>query len=481
MSRKIAISTLNGSTIDILNAIRNNSNAEYQDKIPALAKDAGVRDITAIGDVLYGYPALANTFISALVNRIAAVKVKSATFNNAYKDLKKGEIRNGETIEEVFVELAKAVEFNPEKGAEREFKRTLPKVRAAFHVINWKVMYPITIQQEDLRQAFLSMEGVQDLISRIIDSVYTAAEYDEYLLFKYLLIKAITKGKVKPVAIDTNDNESAAIKFRGLSNQLTFLGTEYNAEGVRTATPKEDQYIFMDSLYNATYDVKVLAGAFNMDKADFMGKLKLIDSWDTFDNERFDVIRQESEGLELVTEEELALMKDVKAVLVDGEWFQIYDNLMQMRETPVNSGLYWNYFYHNWKTISSSPFSNIVVFVDESAEVALPDTITVEVTQKAISEASTILVVEPDFEASALNGGNVDFVQTEQAVTDGIAVHKYGAYILPAGKTSVDVKAVVNGVEYVGATESDGSYTPKNLETSDEVGATFVLAKSSLI
>ena len=64
MPRKIAISTLNASTIDILNTIRANASAAYQSKIPAVSVE---RDLVAVGDVLYGYPALANEFVSALV------------------------------------------------------------------------------------------------------------------------------------------------------------------------------------------------------------------------------------------------------------------------------------------------------------------------------------------------------------------------------------------------------------------------------
>ena len=67
----------------------------------------------------------------------------------------------------------------------------MPDVKSAFHAMNWRVMYPVTIQDEDLKLAFRSAEGVQDLIARIVDSVYTAAEYDEFLLFKYLIIMFI--------------------------------------------------------------------------------------------------------------------------------------------------------------------------------------------------------------------------------------------------------------------------------------------------
>ena len=122
--------------------------------------------------------------------------MNSATFNNPYYVLKKGYLEFGETIENIFVNLAKAVDYNPEKAEAREFKRTIPDVRSSFAVINWRVMYPVTISDEELKTAFLSIDGVTQLIEKIVDSVYTGAEYDEFLLFKYLLIKAVTKGNM---------------------------------------------------------------------------------------------------------------------------------------------------------------------------------------------------------------------------------------------------------------------------------------------
>lgn len=143
--------------------------------------------------------------------------------------------------------------------------------------MNWRVMYPVTIQDEDLRQAFLSIDGITDLIAKIVNSVYTAAEYDEFLLFKYLLIKSISHGKMKPIAIESDtDLSTSAVAFRSASNILPFMSNEYNEANVKTNTPKDRQIIFMDAKFNAQYDVNVLASAFNMDKADFMGRLFLI-------------------------------------------------------------------------------------------------------------------------------------------------------------------------------------------------------------
>ena len=457
MARRIANSTLNASTIDILNVIRQNASYDYQQNVPEVAT---VNDIPKVGEIIYGTPAFANQFINALVNRIAIVRVQSATFNNPYSILKKGYIEYGETVEDIFVSIAKAVDFNVEKAAKREFQRTIPDVRSAFHVMNWRVMYPVTIQDEDLRQAFLSIEGVQNLIAKIVDTVYTAAEYDEFLLFKYLLIKAISHGKMYPTSIgEGTDLSEAAVQFRGTSNLLPFMSNDYNEAAVKTNTPKDRQVIFMDAMFNAQFDVNVLASAFNMDKADFMGRLFLIDNWNDFDNERFDVIRENSDGIEEVTAEELALLANVKAVILDENWFQVYDNNNKFTEKYVASGLYWNYFYHTWKTVSNSPFANAVVFVTSAANVALPATVTVHVDAKDESDVATVFTISADFEEAGLNPRNVNFVQTNTLTTAGIAVQKYGGLIIPTSKVGTDITLVaeINGTTYTAGTTINGS------------------------
>ena len=471
MSYRVAASTLNASTLDILNVIRQNASYDYQSSVPEVTQYS---DIPKVGEIIYGTPAFANQFINALVNRIALVRAKGANFNNPYSILKKGYLEYGETVEEIFVNIAKVVEYNPEKGEEREFRRTLPDVKTAFHVMNWRVMYPITIQDEDLRQAFQSADGVTQLIAKIVDSIYTAAEYDEFLLFKYLLIKNIANGGFYPVGIDTADTANSAIAFRGYSNTLQFMKTEYNAQGVKTSTPRERQIIFMDAMFNAQYDVEVLASAFNMDKADFMGRLFLIDDFTTFDNDRFEVIRAHSDGLEEVTDDELDLLADVQAVIVDEDWFQIYDNNNKFTEKYVASGMYWNYFYHTWKTVSVSPFANAIVFVNDTADTTLPTEVTVEVTSKDVSEEAYVFVLTPSFESATLSTTNVIWVQTEEATEAGIAISTNGAVFVPASAadTTLALEFTINGTTYTATTTSIFS-------TSLEVGDTLTFSNET--
>lgn len=473
MAKRVAVSTLNASTMDIMNVIRQNASYEYQQNVPEVTQST---DIPKVGEIIYGTPAFANQFINALVNRIAMVRVQSATFNNPYSMLKKGYIEFGETVEDIFVSIAKVVTFDPEKASAREFQRTFPDVKSAFHTMNWRVMYPVTIQDEDLKQAFLSIEGVQNLIAKIVDSVYTAAEYDEFLLFKYLLIKGISHGQFAPDSIgDGADLSSVAVEFRGTSNLLPFMSSEYNTAGVKTTTPKDRQIIFMDAKFNAQFDVNVLASAFNMDKADFMGRLFLIDNWTSFDNERFEVIREQSDGIEEVTADELALLQNVKAVIVDENWFQVYDNNNKFTEKYVASGLYWNYFYHTWKTVSSSPFANAVVFVTSSATITASDTINAVVIGKDTAEEATVFTIQLDEETESLVGGDAQFVQTQALTTSGIAVHPYGAVIVPASQNTNN--NIILQIECMGNTYTTSTPIQMTGEFVTEVGTEIEFTK----
>lgn len=457
MAHRVAVSTLNASTVDILNVIRQNASLAYQNSVPTITT---ATDIPKVGEVIYGTPAFANEFINALVNRIALVRVQSATFNNPYERLKKGYLDYGESVEEIFVNIAKVFEFSQEKAESRELKQYKPDVKSAFHTMNWRVIYPVSVSDEELRMAFLSAEGVTDLIARIVDSVYTAANYDEYLLFKYMLIKAATGGNLKPVAVNNSDPKNWAKAFRGISNMLPFMKKDYNAANVMNTTPKNRQVIFMDAQFNADFDVDVLSAAFNMDKADFMGSLYLIDDWTTFDNDRFEVIRQNSDGIEEVTSAELTLMGNVKAVIMDEEWFQVYDNLNRFAEKFVASGLRWNYFYHTWKTISFSPYANAVVFCLNTATTDNPASVTYVVASVDKNANAYVIGLVPQ-DADTLQDKNMVFVQTEALTQLGYAVQPYGALFIPLSANGIGspitLVGELNGDTYSGTLSIAGA------------------------
>lgn len=381
MATRPRIATLTNSSVDILNAIRNNASVNYKEYVPVATADADV--IRTIGAVLVDSPQLQNEFITALINRIGKVIVTSKLYDNPWAVFKKGILDYGETIEEIFVDIAEPFNYDPETAETNVFKRQIPNVRSAFHVVNYEKFYKDTIQRRELEKAFLSINSVGDFISKIIDSMYTGANYDEYQTMKYLLAKRIYDGLLYPEQISavTDANmKSIASTLKGVSNNLEFLSSKYNIMGVHNKADKREQYLIVNTAFDAKMDVEVLASAFNMDKAEFLGHRILVDGFGNLDYERLHVLFDgDNTYTEFTTDEEEAL-NAVPAVLVDAEFFQVYDKLNEFGELYNPEGLYWNYWYHTWRIFSVSPFSNGIMFIP-----ATPHVTSVTVTPSAVT------------------------------------------------------------------------------------------------
>lgn len=384
MPTKPRITTLTGTSVDILNAIRNSATTDYRNYVPVATADA--ESIREIGAIIMDYPALQNEFLNALVNRIGRVIITNKTYTNPWAAFKKGYLEFGETVEEIFVNIAKPHQYNAEVAETEVFKREIPDVRAAFHVMNYKTFYKATVQNNDLRQAFLSWDGVTTLIAGIVDSMYTAANYDEFQVMKYLVARRLLNGQMHPATIPEVNGEnirSVVGVIKGTSNMLEFMSNEYNAAGVATYTMKDRQHLILNAQFEATMGVDVLATSFNMSEAQFMGRRTLIDGFGKLDTERLGVLFANDPTYIEISQDELNALDLIPAVLVDEDWFQIYDNTIMFTENYNGQGVYWQYFYHVWKTFSTSPFANAVAFIP-----ALPSVTEITLTPSEASVAA---------------------------------------------------------------------------------------------
>lgn len=359
------VSKLRLATAEILNTIRDNASANYRDYVP-VADPTDQQSVRNIGGIIMNYPALQNEYLNALMNRIGRVIITSKLFYNPWAGLKKGLLEFGETVEEIFVNIAKPFQFDPAVAESEVFKRELPDVRAAFHILNYQKFYKATISNDQLRQAFLSWQGITDLIAKIVDSMYTGANYDEFLTMKYMLARNILQGRmnVTEVAPVSAENAKTIVStIKGVSNIWEFPSTNYNLSGVTTQTDKRDQIILLNAKFDAVIDVEVLAVAFNMEKAEFMGNRILVDSFGSLDTARLNLLFKDDPNYVPLSQAELSALDAIPAVMVDRDWFMIFDNFYNFTENYNGQGLYWNYFYHTWKTFSVSPFANNTVYV----------------------------------------------------------------------------------------------------------------------
>lgn len=376
------VQKLNATSADVLNVIRSNASPQYR----SLVAEADARDastLKTIGNVIMSYPGLQNEFLSALVNRIGRVMLTSKLYSSPISMLKKGMLEFGETVEEICVNIAKPHDFNPEVAETEVFKREIPDVRTAFHIMNFTKFYKATISNDQLRQAFLSWNGITELIAGIVNQMYTAANYDEYQTMKYLLGKILVDGLVYATQVESTSAKLTVSTIKSASNNFEFLSPKYNMSGVMSNTMKNDQFLLINSEFDAIMDVEVLAAAFNMDKAEFAGHRVLIDGFGNIDNDRLAELFAGDENYVALTPEQLGELATIPAVLVDRNFFMMFDNFMNFTEQYNSQGLYWNYFYHTWKTFSVSPFSNAMLFVPGTPTVTSvtvsPDTATASV------------------------------------------------------------------------------------------------------
>lgn len=329
---------------NVLNTIRANATPTYQNRIPVATQS----NLTEVGNPILEYQDSMNEFLTALVNRIGLVLVHNKELKNPLSILKQGgEYPLGIDVEEIFTNPAEAETYD-RKSTDLLAQKD-PDVKAAYHRLNRKDRYTVSIAKDTLSQAFTDWQKLDKLVNTIVNSLYSGNYLDEFVLCKQLFASAIENNKIVTQVVNPVIDETSAKNFitvaRTLYNNFSFPSSSYNAynlsggsgKEVTTWTPNEDVRFIIRSDIEAIVDVNVLASAFNMEKTQFLGQRLLVDNFDSATN--------------------------CLAIMCDKSFTQIYDNMTDSTSFFNASNLVWNYYYHVWQTYSVSPFANAVAFI----------------------------------------------------------------------------------------------------------------------
>lgn len=369
MPTKPRIATNTNISADVINAVKNSASTYYKDYVPYVTADAD--SLRGIGAIIMNNPALENEFLNTLVNRIAFARIASRLYTNPLATLKKGVIDVGETVEDIFVNIAKVYQYGEIAGSGADtatnlFKKYEPDVRTAFYIMNSQLTYPVTVNRAMLKSAFKSWSGMDELISGIIQSVYTSAAYDEFNITKYLIGQHILNGKLAYYRFDETSADKyklCATQMRKVSNDFQFMSTDYNIAGVTTFTDSDKKVILINTDYDANIDTNVLAGAFQLPYADYLNRRILIDGLGHLDIARLNKAFANDPTYTEPSADDMAFLDSVAGVIIDEDFVQIYDNVFEMRDMPVANTLDHNYFLHMWQTYAVSPFANAVAVI----------------------------------------------------------------------------------------------------------------------
>ena len=332
--------------IKLFNVIRNNSSEAFMNVVPSATED----NIVTISNILFNdaYQPQLNEFVNNFINRIALTIVRNKSFNNPLAVFKKGSVPLGTDIQEIFENPAKAEAYEYSNTAMAKLLTiTDPDTHVAYYRRNRKDLYTKTITREGLQGAFVSWDKFTEYTTAITQSLYSGNYIDEFKYTKLLVDGAYENNKaitrVVPNPSTSEANAKAFVKMaRKLYKKLTFPSDQYNAyskfsgsKGTITTWTDEDRIVLIvNSDAMGDVDVDVLASAFNIDKAKFLGRVVEVDG---FNN------------------------PNILGVICDEAWLQIYDNIFRFDEFYNARTMSWNEYLHAWGTYAISPFANAVI------------------------------------------------------------------------------------------------------------------------
>lgn len=375
--------------INVVNAILAQGSQEYKARVPVATQD----NISAVANPILTQASIRNEFLLTMVNKFALTEVKNMTYNNPLKVLKKGGIPLGVDVEEVHTNMAKAKTFDP-TGATL-LARAIPDVKVIYHRINREDQYEVTVTKKRMVQAFSSWSALNDLLTSMINTLYSGDNRDEFIITKNLIASAVTDGKVVKLSVphihSTNGAKDLVKSIRTLASNFTYPSSAYNKylafkpdydtsnTPVETWCPKEDQILLIRSDIMTEIDVEVLAQAFNMDKTTFLANTLEVDNFGSATN--------------------------VYALLCDKSFFKIYDNDYSTDEFHNPKGAYDTYYLNHWGTYSISLFANAVALCCDDEAITVDKATLSFVTSATQTITATTTPVDADVAWMSSNEG----------------------------------------------------------------------------
>lgn len=420
-----------------LNAMREMSVSDgsiYHKYVPV------VTDSTTIGE--FGAPILdsqnlnvLNDFVG-LLKKVVATAVYNKTFNNPLVGLEGDRMPLGQFIEDVYVNPAKARGFNV-----NDFAGLLQKyeseIAAQYLTVNSDLQYCVTLTREKIRNAFTSWDQLEGLISGMINSLYNGAYITRYNQTKGLVTAAFTGNNVQYVKItdptDTQTAKSLIRQLRAAFSKMQIPSTKFNAwekvkgdrMSLKTWSDPEDVVVLISADIEALVDVEVLAAAFNMSKADFLGRVIVVDDFNQYNDDGTVAVDGSA----------------IKAMIADKAWFKIKTQDFAMDEFYNANNRTWQYYLNDVRMVNYSLFANAVVFAT-----ADPD---VDATALTIETASVTLkageVVKVPYEITPANATSTITATSSATTYATAAISGRDVVITGAAEGSATITVAANG------------------------------------
>ncbi len=366
-----------------------------KDDAKALEKVKSGADFLKVAE---DYPSVQNSFINTLTNKVTKSLIFSKIFNNPLKELKKGKLEYGDSIEELFVQMAMAKNFGEHWGngsdtPEADLIRKLtPKVTAMYISVNFDKKYKTTVMNKQLRKAFLNEGGLSRLIMQIVGSITSQAEYTEFVTTKNTLKALVEEGKqltldaehknsstspiplgkiIKqtPYVVETKNTLDFVTQLRTSVGDMKFPSTKYNLAKELNWSNPEDLILVTTPKTIAELDTNVLASAFNVSKANLTTRVILVDEMPAGVFKKQSGTTTPHVPADLISSDQVEkdATHQVQAILMDKDLLQIWDTYQGAGNFFNPEGEYTNHFANRECIFALCTFANMIVFTKSEA------------------------------------------------------------------------------------------------------------------
>ena len=372
------------------------------------------------GSPMFGsnYQAVQESFFG-LLKQIAYVATVTRVFDNPLAQLEGENMPLGWAGEETYVNPVQGRQFDV-----NDFAGILQKyeadVKVQYLTVNMDLQYPVTLTRDKIRTAFNSWRDLEEFINGIVNALYNGAYIGMFNYTKALVAAAFKENKaqyIKVSAVTSEATGKALIKkLREMYTLFQLPSSSYNSwakvggagRPVTTWCAPEDIMLLIRADVMATVDVDVLAAAFNMDKADFIGRVITVDNFDVYTDDGTKIY----DGSAII------------GMICDKAWFKIkqQDMALDMWFNPNNRS--WQYYLNVVKMYNYSLFANGVVIatddpvVDATVIKASKTSVSVEEGADVVLDLETTpFSANPTITASSSSEGNATASVTGKKLT----------------------------------------------------------------
>lgn len=335
------------------------SNSIYHQYIPVVTSSSSIADFgTPILDP--ANTAVLNDFVG-LLKKVIYTAVYSKTFNSPLAQLEGESMPLGQFIEDVYVNPVKARGFNINDFAGL-LQKYSAEVATQYLTVNSDLQYCVTITREKLRNAFTSWSNLEEFITGMTNALYNGAYITRYNQTKGLPLAAFKKGAVKYEVITNPTTEATAKalvrKMRADYSKMQIPSTAYNAwqdvkgEGafaLKTWSNPEDIVVLISADVEALIDVEVLAAAFNMSKADFLGRVIVVDDFSQYADDGTVAVDGSM----------------IKGMICDRAWFKIKTQDFAMEDFRNPNNRTYQLYLNDTRMVNYSLFANAKIYTTE--------------------------------------------------------------------------------------------------------------------